>query len=127
MKVNGREFTFVRPTIYFVKKIAREEMEKIGEKFSAGILDDKELEKFSIQWRKFCSTIFEKDLLWKLGLFPKQLKLENVPIGEVLAIIKSFFDVLGETLQGLNIQSKPSKDSETKIKSTLKGSPQVTS
>ncbi len=124
--VNGKVFTFVRPTIYFVKKVAKEEMEGIGEKFGAGILDDKELELFSVKWRQFCSIIFEKNFLWKLGLFPKELKLENVPIQDVLRVIKDFFGLLGETLEGLTIQLKPSSVSETQIKNESQESQKVT-
>ncbi len=115
--INGKEFEFVRPTILFVKKVARNEFEKIGEKFAAGILNDEEYEKFEKQWKFFCSTIFKKNLLWRLGLFPKDLRLENVPIQDVLKAIKDFFGLLGETQIALLGQSPDSKNSETQIKS----------
>ena len=127
IEVNGKTFTFTRQTIYFIKKVARKELDKIGEKYANGFLDDNELVKFRKQWKVFCSTVFEKSLFWKLGIFPKELKVENMIVWDVPRVIKTFFDLLGATLQGLKEQSGLLQGSATQITKSLTPSQKGTS
>lgn len=112
--LEGRTFQFVRPTITFVRKVALMKLDKINEGFERGTLTSDDFKKFKKTWRRFCHTVFEKDLLWRIGFTPRELSLDRIDIRDVPKVIKGFFVLLEGIQNELLVPSETSSDSKTK-------------
>ena len=125
MTINGKEFKFVRVTIHKFKEILKHGFDNIAKEYGEAFQSEEAEKAFYKRWRFFCSEVFEKDVLWKIGRFPKALKTDNLSIHEILAIEKDFFVWRGETLNELSKQMGISIDSLKKDFDRASQSPQT--
>jgi hypothetical protein len=97
VEVGGRKFKFVRPTISFLKRYNMAKMEEFFSEldFEKVIQDDEQYRHFVKKWKEFCGIAFERDLLWKMGFQPKELKAEKIPLTELARVVKDFFGYVG--------------------------------
>jgi len=117
VNVGGKTFTYVKPTIRFIRRIQPKNYDALftNESIMGSISSDESFKAFSKKWREFCNDIFEKNFLWRLGFFPKELKYGNliVPSG-MTEVVQGFFGLLLATQSAPAEQGKPSEGSGSK-------------